>query len=102
MFSAKKNRKGLCEVTLDGELTIYEAVELKSKFDKYLNKCKAMTVNLVAVSELDTACFQVLLMVERECKKNGIDFIMNSHSPVVYDVLEIFNMESYFSDPVLV
>jgi anti-anti-sigma factor len=102
MFTAKKNRKGLCEVTLDGDLTIYEASELKSELDKCLNKCKAITINLSAVSELDTACFQVLLMAKRECVKKEIDFTMNSHSPAVFDVLELFNMESYFGDPVLV
>jgi len=102
MFSAKKNRKGLCEVTLEGDLTIYEAEELKNKLDKYLTKCKAITINLSAVSEIDTACFQVLMMAKRECVKNEIDFTMNSHSPAVYDVLELFNMESYFGDPVLV
>lgn len=102
MFSAKKNRKGLCEVTLDGDLTIYEASELKSELDKYLNKCKAMTINLAAVSEIDTACFQVLLMAKRECLKQDKPFTMNSHSPAVFDVLELFNVESYFGDPVLV
>jgi len=102
MFSAKKNRKGLCEVTLDGELTIYEAVELKTALDKYLSSCKAITINLSAVSELDTACFQVLMMAKRECVKNKIDFTMNSHSPAVFDVLDLFNMEQYFGDPVLV
>ncbi len=102
MLSAKKNRAGLCEVILDGDLTIYEAEELKSGLDKYLNNCKAMTINLASVSELDTACLQVLLMAKRECMKKNIEFTMNSHSPVVFDVLELFNMESYFGDPVLV
>ncbi len=102
MFSVKKSRKGLCKVTLDGELTIYEASELKSELDKYLDKCKAMSINLAAVSEIDTACFQVLVMVKRECLKQDKEFTMNSHSPAVFDVLDLLNMESYFGDPVLV
>ncbi len=102
MFSAKKNRKGLCEVILDGDLTIYEADELKNEFDKYIDKCKAMTVNLSAVSELDTACFQVLMMVKTQCQNNEKEFTMNSHSPAVFEVLELMNMESYFGDPLLV
>ncbi len=102
MFTAKKNRKGLCEVTLDGELTIYEAAELKAEFDKYIDKCKAITINLSAVSEIDTACFQVLMMAKSECLKKNKEFTMNAHSPAVFDVLELLNMESYFGDPLLV
>ena len=101
MIKIKNKRSGLCEVTLDGELTIYEAAEMKEKISKHLDKCKAMAVNLSNVSELDTACFQVLLAVKRECDEQDKEFTMSSHSPAVLDVLELFNMESYFGDPLV-
>jgi len=94
-------RTGLCEVTLEGELTIYEAEELKLGFAKYMEKAKAFSVNLSNVSEMDTACFQVLLAVKHECIEQKKEFTMNSHSPAVLDVLELFNIESYFGDPLV-
>lgn len=101
MITIKKKRSGLCEATLEGELTIYEAAELKEAFEKKFDKCKAITVDLSNVSEMDTACFQVLLAVKRECVEQQKEFTMNSHSPAVLDVLELFNMENYFGDPLV-
>ena len=101
MIKIKNKRSGLCEVTLEGELTIYEAADLKQGFEKHIDKCKAMTVDLSNVSEMDTACFQVLLAVKRECVEQQKEFTMNSHSPAVLDVLELFNIGSYFGDPLI-
>lgn len=101
MIKIKKKRTGLCEATLEGDLTIYEAAELKEEFSKHIEKCKAFSIDLSNVSEMDTACFQVLLAVKRECVKEEKEFTMNSHSPAVLDVLELFNIESYFGDPLV-
>ncbi len=101
MIKIKKKRSGLCEVELDGELTIYEASALKDELFKKMDKCKGVSINLSNVAELDTSCFQILIVAKRECDKNNIEFTMNSHSPAVLDVMELYNMGSYFGDPVV-
>lgn len=101
MINVKKKKTGLCEVELDGELTIYEATELSKELFKKLEKCKGVSINLSNVAELDTSCFQILVAAKRECDKREIEFTMNSHSPAVLDVMELYNMGSYFGDPVV-
>ncbi|MDH5600296.1 MAG: STAS domain-containing protein [Gammaproteobacteria bacterium] len=101
MIKVKKKRTGLCEVELDGELTIYEATDLKNELFKKMEKCKGVTINLSNVSEIDTSCFQILILAKRECDEGGIEFTMNSHSPAVLDVIETFNMGSFFGDPIV-
>jgi len=101
MIKVKKKRTGLCEVELDGELTIYEADALKKELFKKMEKCKGVSINLSNVAELDTACFQVLIAAKRECDKREIEFTMSSHSPAVLDVMDVYNMGSYFGDPVV-
>ena len=101
MIKVKKKRTGLCEIELEGELTIYEAAALKKELFEKMTKCKGVSINLSNVSELDTSCFQILLAAKKECEKIGIEFTMNSHSPAVLDVMELFNMGSYFGDPVV-
>jgi len=101
MIKVKKKKSGLCEVDLDGELTIYEAAALKEELFKKMNKCKGVSINLSNVAELDTSCFQILMAAKCECDKKNIEFTMNSHSPAVLDVMELYNMGSYFGDPVV-
>lgn len=102
MINIKKKRTGLCEVELEGELTIYEAAALKQELFEKISNCKGVSINLSNVSELDTSCFQILLAAKRECEKNEVEFTMNSHSPAVLDVMELFNMGGYFGDPLVV
>ncbi len=101
MIKVKKKKTGLCEVDLDGELTIYEAASLKEELFKKIEKCKGVSINLSNVSELDTSCFQILIAAKRECDKREIEFTMNSHSPAVLDVMDLYNMGSYFGDPLV-
>lgn len=101
MINAKNKKTGLCEVELDGELTIYEAAPLKEELFNKIEKCKGVSINLSNVAELDTSCFQILMAAKRECDKREIEFTMNSHSPAVIEIMELYNMGSYFGDPVV-
>ena len=91
----------MCDVELEGELTIYEAATLKTELFNRIEKCKAVTINLSNVAEFDTACFQILIAAKRECERKEIEFTMNSHSPAVLEVIELYNMGSFFGDPLV-
>ena len=79
-ITAKKTKKGQCQLTIEGEMTIYHANEMKEEFLANLEKCKSMEMDLTAVSE------KVLL---------------TSHSPAVLEVIELYGMEEYFGDPLV-
>lgn len=101
MIKVKKKKTGLCEIDLDGELTIYEAAELNKEIFKKTEKCKGVSINLSNVAEIDTSCFQILMASKRECDRKEIEFTMNSHSPAVLEIMELYNMGSYFGDPLV-
>jgi len=101
MFKSRK-KKGNCSIHLEGDITIYTANELKEKFHACLIKSDSFEVDLSAVSELDTAGFQILLLAKRQATALGKTFQMVKHSQAVMDVFNIFNAASLFGDPLLI
>ena len=100
-ITAKKTKKGQCQLSIEGEMNIYHASKMKDELVKHLEKCKSMELDLTAVSEIDTTGFQLLLQLKRECNKEGKEVLLTSHSPAVLDVIELYGMEEYFGDPLV-
>ena len=101
MLKKKKAKNGKCNVSLDGELDIYAAASFHEAFMPCLNDCKSIVIDLSEVSEMDTSCFQVLIQAKRECEETGKEMQMVSHSPAVLEILDLYDMENFFGDPLL-
>ena len=90
-------------LALEGELTIYRAAELK---DTLLNALAADTgdleINLAAVSELDSAGVQLLMLVKKAAQQQQRDVHLVAHSPAVVEVFEILNLGAHFGDPMVI
>lgn len=85
------------------EITIYTVSELKESLYKEWKQVDGATeVDLSEVDELDSAGIQLLLQMkadsERHCKP--VHFV--NHSSVVLENLELLNLISRFSDPVVI
>lgn len=91
-----------CKLALEGELTIYNAVELKKGLLKYLKSSHQLEIDLSHVDELDTAGLQVLACAKKDAANNNVPFSLVNHSSSVIEVLDLYNMTSYFGDPVLI
>lgn len=102
MLKIKKTKAKKYTITLDGELDIYSAAAFREELLPCLDDCKSLSIDLSAVSEMDTSCFQVLVQAKRECEEAGKDMQMVSHSPAILEILELYDMESFFGDPLLV
>jgi len=100
MFRYKKQKKKCC-VWLEGELTIYNALELKTKLDELVNDPRELEIDLAGVTEIDTAGIQLLMLAKRERDRHGWHFALTSHSDPVVDAFELTGMFGYFSDPVV-
>ena len=100
-IESNKKRTGLCNVTIEGEMTIYSAAEMRDELQKLLEKCNSLEFDLSGVSELDTSGFQLLLQVKKQSNAAGKEVLMSSHSPAVLEVLELYGMEEYFGDPLV-
>jgi anti-anti-sigma factor len=92
---------GVYRVRLEGEMTIYQALELKQELMQRLHDCAEMEVSLAGVSEMDTAGFQLLVLAKREAARLGRPMRLVEHSPATLEVMDLFNMAAYFGDPVV-
>lgn len=88
--------------TIQGEMTIYTALELKDQLLAPLDQCDRMEIDLAGVSEIDSAGLQLLVMAKNEAIARGKNLSISNHSPAVLEALELCNLEGFFGDPVLV
>ena len=102
-MTEKRISKGHGQVKLSDDLTIYVVAELKEKLEKYTNedKCKSMTIDMSDVVEIDTSCMQVLMQLKQEFIDTGRDLKIVSHSPVVIEFFDLYNLGGFFGDPVV-
>lgn len=79
-------------ITLEEEVTIYNADEVKQKlFEQLLNE-NDVTVDLSQVAEIDTAGFQALLFGKRYAEKNNLNMRIEAPSEVVSEVFGLYGM----------
>lgn len=89
-------------LTLDADLTIYNAIDAKHQLLDAVHSLKTLELDLSQVGEMDTAGFQLLVLAKRESQKLGRTLRIVAHSPAVREVLEFFNMVAFFGDPVVI
>ncbi len=95
------NKNGVCRVELSGELNIYSAAELKQKLDPLVSDCNSLEFDLMHVSEIDTACLQVLIQAKREFSAQGRKMELVGHSPAILEILNLYGLEGFFGDPLV-
>lgn len=86
---------------IEGEMTIYRAAELKQTLLALLDAAGPLEIDLSSVTELDTAGVQLLIAAKKTAQAQQQELCLTAHSAAVLDVLEIFNLVSYFGDPVV-
>jgi anti-anti-sigma factor len=91
-----------CAITLSDAMTIYNAALQKTMLLEALSDCQELNLDLSQVSEMDTAGFQVLLLVKRESLKANKTVRLSAHSKSVTGLLDLYNMASYFGDPMVI
>ncbi len=88
---------GLCKMRIEGEMTIFNAVDLKKDLMDSLNECSEMEMDLSQVNEMDTTGLQLLILTKRESAALNKGFKIMSCSPATMNVLELFNLKEYFN-----
>jgi len=92
----------LSRMEIVGEMSIYDAAELKHCVLDALDKCQTLEINLSQVSEIDTAGFQVLLLAKRESQLDNKVLRLINHSDAVLEVLDLYQMTDLFGDPLII
>lgn len=89
-------------LTLEGPMTIYNASEVKTRLLNGLQSAATVELDLSNVSEMDTAGFQLLVLAKQESQRNGHTLRIIAHSPAVREVIDFYNMDAFFGDPMVI
>jgi anti-sigma B factor antagonist len=98
--SGKANAKPV-RLVIENDLTIYNAPEHKRQLLEALDQSGAVELDLARVGEIDSAGLQVLLLAKRESLARDKALRIVGHSPSVSELLDFFNLASYFGDPLV-
>jgi len=80
---------------IEGELTIFRAMELKPAI---LATPPVTKIDLSGVTDLDTAGLQLLMLAKKTARAQQRDVTLVGHSPAVLEVFELLNVAAYFGD----
>ena len=89
----------ITRIAVEGELTIYRALELKDQLLAPLAEAGAtgaIEVDLSAVSEIDTAGVQLLMLARRDTVAGQRDWRLVAPSPAVVEAFELLDLTSHF------
>jgi len=89
-------------ISLDGELTIYRAADLKVSVLEALRKTRVLEIDLSGVTELDTAGLQVLMLGKQTATAEQRELRLLQHSPAVVEIIEMLDLVAFFGDAVLI
>ncbi|MCX8017380.1 MAG: STAS domain-containing protein [Rhodocyclaceae bacterium] len=101
-FATQTTTDGALHLILDGPMTIYNAGEIKAQLLNALKSASIVELDLSHVSEMDTAGFQLLVMAKRESQREGKTLRIVAHSQPVRDVIDFYNMDAFFGDPMVI
>jgi anti-anti-sigma factor len=82
-------------ILLRGEMTIYAATEIKSALLAAVAQGRDVEVDLTAVSEMDSAGFQCLLLAQKIATLQGRR-VRCTHSAATEEVIAIYRMQGVF------
>ena len=101
-FATQTTTEGATHLTVDGDLTIYHAAEIKQHLIDGIRAGTVLELDLTHVGEMDTAGLQLLALAKRESQKLDHALRIVGHSPAVREIIEFFNMVAFFGDPLVI
>ncbi|MDM8545945.1 STAS domain-containing protein [Candidatus Venteria ishoeyi] len=84
---------------LSGHFTLPQIKKLKSELLEALLQQRVLELDLSAVADMDSAGFQLLVLLKREAKAHQKSLRLTGHSAAVLSVLDSYQVSAYFGDP---
>ncbi len=97
MEITKHADKSRCALKLNGDMTIYTAMENKVHFEPYFDIEQNISLDMSAVNEFDSTGFQMLLLLERQTTENENEFSIEPASPAVQEVLTLYKKQHWLN-----
>jgi anti-sigma B factor antagonist len=86
---------------LAGELTIYEVPGVKLALLDAMAVADGLEIDLSGVTEIDTAGVQLLVAAKSSANEQQMAMRLVGHSPVVLELIELYNLAGWFGDPLV-
>jgi anti-sigma B factor antagonist len=89
----------VCVLRIDGEMTIYRALELCTTLKAAIEGGGDIELDLAGVTELDSAGVQLLISAMQTAQAAQRELRLVGHSPAVLDIVEILGLATHFGLP---
>ena len=88
--------------SLTEDLTIYHALDQKGILLDALATTDELELDLLPVSEIDTAGLQLLVLLKKEAQRTGKRVSIVAHSQAVREVIDFCNLATELGDPLVI
>jgi anti-sigma B factor antagonist len=89
----------VCMLRIDGEMTIYRALELCTTLKGVFEGGGDLEIDLAGVTELDSAGVQLLLSARQTAQAAQRELRLVGHSPAVLEIFEVLGLAAHFGMP---
>jgi anti-anti-sigma factor len=89
----------VCMLHIDGEMTIYRALELCTTLKAAFEGGGDLELDLAGVTELDSAGVQLLMSAKRTAQAAQRELRLVGHSPAVLEIFEVLGLAAHFGLP---
>ena len=89
-------------LSLSEDLTIYHALEQKTRLLEALAECDELEIDLLQVCEIDSAGLQLLILLKKEALRTGKRVAIVAHSQAVHAVIDFCNLAAELGDPLVI
>ncbi|HCI13792.1 MAG TPA: anti-sigma factor antagonist [Gallionellaceae bacterium] len=96
--TAEKN----VQISVEGEMTIYRAAELKASMLPEIERAQKIEIDLSHVTEIDSAGLQLMVAAKLEAIQRGKALHFTGHSKPVMDMLDLFDLGAFFGDQIVI
>lgn len=87
---------------VDGDLTIYSVAQRCRQWLDWLESADSLELDLSQVAEIDSAGMQLLIALKREAELHGKSLLLSRHSPVVVEMMDLFDLGAFFGDQMVI
>lgn len=96
MSVVKNTQDGVCQMTISGDLKIYDAIKTKEEVLKDFSSFRELKLDVSQIEELDASGLQLLILLRKEAKLQQMRFELVAASTPVMKLLELYRLRDWF------
>jgi anti-anti-sigma factor len=102
MARKAKAKKEVTHLSIEGELTIFRAQELREAIMPVITTSEELEIDLANVTEVDAAGMQLLVSTKIEAILRGKTLHYSGHSKPVLDMIDLCDLGGFFGDQIVI